>query len=104
MMEAFALALQEPIDPGRVVGGLDELDLRLPYPEEGDADAVVRHVGDRLQVHPEGVPPQDERLIERAHDQCDMVDLSQPADPFREARLARWRWRHDSSVPSRRDH
>ena len=50
VVEALALRLEEAGDAGRVVGRLDELDLRLPDPEEGDPDVVGRDVHDRLEL------------------------------------------------------
>ena len=58
VVEALALALEEARDAGRVVGRLDELDLRLADPQERDPDAVVRDVHDRLELEAERVAPQ----------------------------------------------
>ena len=41
VVEALALRRKEAGDAGRVVGRLDELDLRLADPEERDPDPVV---------------------------------------------------------------
>ena len=67
---------EEAGDAGRVVGRLDELDLRLPHPEERDPDAVVRDVHDRLELEAERVAPEAERVLDRAHDERDVVDLA----------------------------
>ena len=61
VMEALALALEEARDAGRVVGRLDELDLRLAHPEERDPDVVVRDVHDRLELEAQRVTPQAQR-------------------------------------------
>ena len=58
VVEALALALEEAGDAGRVVGRLDELDLRLAHPEERDPDPVVRDVHDRLELEAERVAPE----------------------------------------------
>ena len=60
VVEALALALEEARDAGRVVGRLDELDLRLPDPQERDPDVVVRDVRDRLELEAERVAPETE--------------------------------------------
>ncbi len=41
VVEPLALALEEPRDAGRVVGRLDELDLRLPHRQERDRHPVL---------------------------------------------------------------
>ena len=66
VVEALALARQEAGDAGGVVGRLDELDLRLADPEEGDPDAVVGDVHDRLELEAERVAPEPERVLDRA--------------------------------------
>ena len=76
VVEALALARQEARDAGRVVGRLDELDLRLPHPQERDPDAVVGDVHDGLELEPERVAPEPERRVDRAHDERDMVDAA----------------------------
>jgi hypothetical protein len=44
VVKALALRCEEAGDTGRVVGRLDQLDLRLPHPEERDPDSVGRDV------------------------------------------------------------
>ena len=80
VMEALALPLEEAGDAGRVIGRLDQLDLRLPHPEEGDPDPIVRDVHDRLDLEGERVAPETERFLDRADDQRDMVDPPDPAN------------------------
>src|SRR5258706_11467773 len=85
VMEALALAREEAGDPGRVVGRLDELDLRLADREERDPDPVRWDVRDRLEPEAELVPPQPLRVLDRRHDQRNVVDLAEPADGRRDA-------------------
>ena len=68
VMEALALVRQEAGDAGRVVRRLDELDLRLPHPEERDPDPVLRDVHDRLERQAQEVPVERQRILERLHD------------------------------------
>jgi hypothetical protein len=73
-MEPLAPAVEEAGDAGRVVGRLDQLDLRLPHPEERDADVVALDVGDRLELEAEDVAPEREAGLDRADDDGDVVD------------------------------
>ena len=52
----------------------------LPHPEECDPDPVVRDLHDGLEFETEGVAPEAEGRVDRAHDECDMVDLADAAD------------------------
>ena len=90
---------QEARDAGRVVGRLDELDLRLPHPEEGDPDPVVRDVHDGLELEAERVAPQAERVLDRADDESDVVDLAETADGLGHRGIGVGR--HGRSVPCR---
>src|SRR4029077_12952056 len=58
MVEALALAREEARAPGRVVGRLNELDLRLADTEKGDPDPVRGDVHDRLELQAEKVAPE----------------------------------------------
>ena len=87
VMEALALRREKARHPGRIVGRLDELDLRLADREEGDPDAILIDLHDRLEIEPEGVPPQPERILDRLHDQRDVVHLAEPADGLGESRF-----------------
>ena len=85
VVEPLALAREEAGDAGRVVGRLDELDLRLADGQEGDPDAVLGDVHDRLELEAEEVAPEAEGVLDRADDQGDVMDLAEPADPGRDA-------------------
>ena len=66
VVEALALAREEARDAGRVVGRLDELDLRLADAEERDPDPVRRDVHDRLELQAEQVALEPEGVLDRA--------------------------------------
>ena len=89
VMETLALLVEEARDAGRVVGRLDQLDLRLPHPEERDPDPIVGDVHDRLDVERERVAPETERVLDRADDQRDVVDTADPANGCWYSRAAR---------------
>jgi hypothetical protein len=74
VVEPLTLAGEEPRDAGRVIRRLDELDLRLPDPEERDPDPVGGDVLDGLEGQSEEVPVEGHALVERPHDDGDMVD------------------------------
>jgi len=91
VMEALALLVEEAGDAGRVIGRLDQLDLRLPHPEEGDPDPIVGDVHDRFDLEGERVAPETERVLDRADDQRDVVDPPDPANGRRNPGAARIR-------------
>ena len=80
VVEALALVRQEAGDAGRVVGRLDEFDLRLADGQEGDADPVVLDVHDRLERGAERVAPEAEGGLDGGDDERDVVDLAQRPD------------------------
>jgi hypothetical protein len=84
VVEALAFALEEARDAGRRVRRLDELDLGLADPQERDPDAVRRDVHDRLEIERQRIAPETQGRIDGAHDQCDVVDASDPLDGLRE--------------------
>ena len=84
-MEALALRGEKTGDAGRVVGRLDELDLRFADGQEGDPHPILGDVRDRLELEPEQVAPDAERLLDRADDQGDMVDPAEASDAIRHA-------------------
>jgi hypothetical protein len=83
VVKALALGGEEPGNPGAVVGRLDQLDLRLAHAEEGDSHAVLGDIRHGLELEAEQVPPERERLVDRANDERDMMDLAQSPDPGR---------------------
>ena len=101
VVEALALALQEARDAGRVVGRLDELDLRLPHPEERDPHVVLRDVHDVSSSSASASRQRPSDVLDRAHDERDVVDPADPADGLRETRAVGGVRRHPGSVPCR---
>jgi hypothetical protein len=74
MVEAFAPALEKASDTGRVVGRLDELDLRLTDGQERDPDAIRGDVHDGFKDQAELVPVEPKRLVDRSHDDRNVMD------------------------------
>src|SRR5262245_39557689 len=87
VVEALALRIEEAIDAGRVVSGLDELDLRLADTQERDADPVLGDVHDRLELETQHVPPELKGRLDRADDERHVVDLPQPPDVLGHGRI-----------------
>ena len=83
VVEPLPLRGEESGDAGRVVGRLDELDLRLADPEKRDPHPVGRHVDDRLRLEPQRVVPEPERTVDRADDERHVMDLAELPDPRR---------------------
>ena len=65
VVEALALRGQEARDAGRLVGRLDQFDLRFADREKGDPDPILVDLHDGLEFEPEHVPPQPERILDR---------------------------------------
>ncbi len=85
VVEALALRFEEARHARRVVGGFDQLDLRLADGQECDAHVVAGNVHDRLELEVQHVAPQRERRIDGADDQRDVMNLADVADGHREA-------------------
>ena len=91
VMEALPLRGKKAGDAGRVIGGLDELDLGLPYPEEGDPDTIGRDIHHRLEGQSEGVAPEPERVVDGADDERHVMHATDVTDRCWER--SRW-WQH----------
>src|SRR4029077_15953591 len=59
--------------------------LRLADAEKGDPDLVRGDVHDRLELEAEKVVPEPEGVLDRGHDQRDMMDLAEATDGGRNA-------------------
>ena len=57
VVETLPFRCEESRDAGRIVGRLDEFDLRFTDAEEGDADPIGRDVHDRLELEAEHIAP-----------------------------------------------
>jgi len=78
------VAGKEPRDAGRIVRGLDELDLRRADRQKGDPDAIVLDLHDRLERGVEGALPELQGGLDRGHDQGNVMDLAELADGSRD--------------------
>jgi hypothetical protein len=85
VVEPLALRLQEPGDPGRLVGGLDELHLRLPDRKEGDRDPIALDREHQVDGEAEHVAPEAQAVVDVADDDGDVVDLAETPDTGRDA-------------------
>ncbi len=77
VVEAFALRRKKPGDAGRIVGGLDKLDLRFAHTQERDAHLVRRNRLDRLELEAHQPPIEIERPIDRFDDERDVMNPAQ---------------------------
>jgi len=85
VVDALATLGQEPRSARRVVGGLDQLDLRLADRQERDPDAVLGHVLDDLELETERIPPEAQGRLQLLHDHGNVMDPPETADPCRHA-------------------
>src|SRR3954453_12256060 len=86
VVEPLTLGREEAGDAGGAICRLDELDLGLPDRQEGDPDAIEADVHDGLELEAERLPPEAPGLLDRAHDQGDVVDLAEPTNGVWERR------------------